>query len=127
MVFIVPFKASPINTGQITEGWLVPGSQSVPPAMLLTLPRGPYSFSGKCAFIRAPISRLLAAHLQQAVRAAFLQEGLAGLVLPGVSAGNLELQLPQLLHVDGQVPPNSNQPLQVIQTWVMLAVLCTAK
>lgn len=56
MFFIVPFNASPIYTGQITEGWLVPGSQSVPPAMLLTLPRVPYSFSDKYGFICVQIS-----------------------------------------------------------------------
>lgn len=61
------------------------------------------------------------------MRTAFLQEGLAGLVLPGVSTGNLELKLSQFLHVDGQVPSNSHQTLEVIQTRVMLPILHGAK
>lgn len=54
---------------------------------------------------------LQVAHLQQTVRTAFLQEGLAGLVPPGVSAGYLQFQLSKLLHEDWQVPSNSYQAL----------------
>ena len=66
---------------------------------------------------------LRVAHLQQTVGAAFLQEGLAGFVPPGVSAGYLQLQLSELLHEDRQVPSNRHKTLKVIQTWVMLPIL----
>lgn len=64
-------------------------------------------------------------HLQQAVGAALLQEGLAGLVPPRVSAGHLQLQLPQLLHEDRQVSADGHQALQVIQAGVVFSVLHT--
>lgn len=72
---------------------------------------------------REPAARCESTHLQQAVWTALLQEGLAGLVPPRVSAGHLQLQLPQLLHEDRQVSADGHQALQVVQAGVVFSVL----
>lgn len=62
-------------------------------------------------------------HLQQRVAGILLEEGLRGLLPPGVCRQHLQLELPQLLQPHGQVPAHGHQALQVIQAGVVVTVL----